>query len=108
MKKILGTIGLIGVLVLGKGAVWADGSVTVYNAGGSVIGSYTTIQEGVDVCPVGGTVSVAAGIYAEAIYINKRIALIGVETPTINPPNDGNAVTFDGTSTNGQEYPGLR
>ncbi|MFH1098057.1 MAG: right-handed parallel beta-helix repeat-containing protein, partial [Candidatus Desantisbacteria bacterium] len=74
--------------------------VTVYNPDGSVA-NYTTIQAGVDACSVGGTVSVAVGTYTEEIYINKRIALVGVGSPTIDPPANGNAVTFDGTSTNG-------
>ncbi len=53
------------------------GSVTVWNTLGNFIGTYTTIQAGIDACPEGGTVSVGAGTYTEAIFINKRIALVG-------------------------------
>ncbi|MFH0774747.1 MAG: right-handed parallel beta-helix repeat-containing protein [bacterium] len=55
------------------------GSVTVYPGGAT----YPTIQAGVDACPVGGTVSASAGTYPEAVYIDKRIALVGQGTPTI-------------------------
>jgi len=78
------------------------GSVTVYDANGGFVGTYTTIQAGVNACPVGGTVSALAGTYNEAVYINKKITLIGVGTPTITASGlvETNTVTFDGTSTN--------
>ncbi|MFH1562367.1 MAG: PEGA domain-containing protein [Nitrospirota bacterium] len=81
----------------------SNGSVTVYDADGGFVGTYTTIQAGVDACPVGGTVSALAETYNEAVYINKKIALIGVGTPTITAAGlgDTNTVTFDGTSTDG-------
>ncbi|MEK7812977.1 MAG: hypothetical protein AAB296_04385, partial [Candidatus Desantisbacteria bacterium] len=53
------------------------GSVTVYNADGSFLRTYLTIQAGINACPNGGTVSASAGIYTEVVNINKRIALIG-------------------------------
>ncbi len=76
--------------------------VIVYNSLGEIIGTYTTIQAGVNACPVDGTVSVSAGTYNEAVYINKRIALIGVGTPTITAQgfSEINTVTFDGITTN--------
>lgn len=85
-------------------------TVMVYNPDGKAVAKkYKTIQEGVDVCLAGGTVSVSAETYMEAVYINKGIALVGVGTPTIDPPSwslfeknkqtKGNAVTFKGTST---------
>ena len=51
MKKFFAFIGVIGILVLGMGfgaRVEADGSVTVYNAFGSILGSCPTIGEGID------------------------------------------------------------
>ncbi|MBU1600227.1 right-handed parallel beta-helix repeat-containing protein, partial [bacterium] len=86
------------------------GSVTVYNASGGFVGTYTTIQAGVNACPVDGTVSVAPGTYTEAVYINKGIALIGVGTPTITASGLGNTntVTFDGDATNSASISGFR
>ena len=67
---------------------------------------FTTIQAGVNACPVGGTVSVSAGTYNEAVYVNKGIALVGIGTPTIDPPS-GNGVTFDGNATNNASISGF-
>jgi len=80
MKRLfLGVVlGMIGI-----GSVYGNGSVTVYSPAGTVTGTYTFIQEGVNACLDGGTVSVSAGTYIEAVYINKGIALVGVGTPTI-------------------------
>ncbi|MBU1706022.1 right-handed parallel beta-helix repeat-containing protein, partial [Patescibacteria group bacterium] len=78
------------------------GSVTVCNSYGTITGIYTTIQAGVNACPVGGTVSASAGTYPEAVYVSKGIALVGVGTPTIDASELGetNTVTFDGIATN--------
>jgi len=86
------------------------GTVTVYNALGGFVGTYTTIQAGVNNCPVGGTVSVAAGTYTEAVSINKRITLIGKGTPTITAGGLGytNTVTFDGNDTDNASISGFR
>jgi hypothetical protein len=40
---------------------YGTGSVTVYSPAGTVIGTYATIQAGVDNCEAGGTVLVGAG-----------------------------------------------
>ncbi|MEW6482402.1 MAG: right-handed parallel beta-helix repeat-containing protein, partial [bacterium] len=73
-------------------------SVVVYNPEGEIIGIYPTIQDGIDVCPIGGTVSPTLDAYIEAIYINKRIALIGKGTTTISSSELGekNTLTFEG------------
>ncbi|MDI6752093.1 MAG: clostripain-related cysteine peptidase, partial [bacterium] len=78
------------------------GVVTVYNSSGDLMGTYATIQEGINNCPLGGTVSAAAGTYTEAIYIDKGIALIGIGTPTIDAIglSGTNTVTFDRDGTN--------
>ncbi|MFH1961832.1 MAG: right-handed parallel beta-helix repeat-containing protein [bacterium] len=55
--------------------------------------------------------SVAAGTYTEAVYINKRIVLIGVGTPTIDVSTlagDENAVTFDGSGADNAVISGFR
>jgi parallel beta-helix repeat protein len=49
-----------------------------------------------------------AGTYDEGIYINKGIALIGIGTPTIDPPLDGNVVTFDGDGADNGTIFGFR
>ncbi|MFH1562226.1 MAG: NosD domain-containing protein [Nitrospirota bacterium] len=86
---------------------WSDlgfcNEVTVYPGGAT----YTTIQAGINACPVDGTVSVSAGIYTEAVTINKRIAIIGVGTPTIDPPSNGSAVTFDGNGADNASISGF-
>ena len=60
LKRVLG-FGMVLGMVFGAGAGYGAGSVTVYNPGGSIQGSYTTIQAGIVACPTGGTVSVSAG-----------------------------------------------
>ncbi|MEK7812821.1 MAG: right-handed parallel beta-helix repeat-containing protein, partial [Candidatus Desantisbacteria bacterium] len=84
------------------------GSITVQNATGTTIGTYSTIQEGVDACPVGGTVSATAGIYAEFVNISKKIYIVGIGTPTIDPPSDGNAIIFSTNSADGAFISGFR
>ncbi len=56
MKKILGLL-ILGIVFSHE--VWAQ-SVIVYNASGSIVGTYDTVQAGVNACPIGGTVSVSA------------------------------------------------
>ncbi|MFH0774619.1 MAG: hypothetical protein V2A53_03880 [bacterium] len=46
-------------------------------------------------------------IYTEAVYVNKRIALVGVETPTIIAGGFGNTVTFEGNTTNNASISGF-
>lgn len=97
MKKILGFVGVLGMMGIGSVA-YGVGSVTVYNANGSVNCATDTIQWGVNACPVGGTVSVSAGRYNEAVYINKEIALVGAgsnsTTITVSGLGDTKIVTF--------------
>ncbi len=73
---------------------------------------YNTIQEGITGCFEGGTVSVDAGTYTEAVYINKQIALVGTGSDKtiidITNLGDTNAVTFDGTATNGASISGFK
>ncbi|MBI4777427.1 hypothetical protein HY792_00665 [Candidatus Desantisbacteria bacterium] len=52
-------------------------TVEVSDASGDLIGGYYTIQEGINACSNGGKVSVSAGTYMEAIYIDMQIALVG-------------------------------
>ncbi|MFH1962245.1 MAG: hypothetical protein ABIJ30_05120 [bacterium] len=87
MKRFLGIVGVLMVLGVGLSAsalAQVVPQVLVYNASGSSMGNYSTIQAGVDACPRGGTVSVFAGTYVEAVYIDKRIALVGVGMPVID------------------------
>ncbi|MFH1896805.1 MAG: right-handed parallel beta-helix repeat-containing protein [Candidatus Desantisbacteria bacterium] len=67
-----------------------------------------TIQAGINACPVGGTVSVSAGTYTDLVEINKRIALVGMGTPTIIPPLEGAVVFFSGDSADGAYISGFR
>lgn len=108
MKRFFGVVGILLVLVVlgnsfGLSAAMAA-NVEVYDASGSRVGGYSTIQEGINACPTGGKVSVSSGTYNEAIYINKRIALVGVGMPVIDASVLGtntstSTVTFDGLET---------
>ncbi|MEW6481997.1 MAG: NosD domain-containing protein [bacterium] len=81
------------------------GPVVIYDNLGNFIGTSSLIQKGINLCPTGGTVSVLAGTYSEAIYINKSISLIGTGanacTITATGLGNTNTVTFNGTSCNG-------
>ncbi len=79
------------------------------NSGTDINYPKRTISAGVDACPVDGMVSVSAGTYNEAVYINKGIALIGVGTPTITAQGLGhkNTVTLDGTNTDSASISGF-
>ncbi|MBI4777440.1 right-handed parallel beta-helix repeat-containing protein [Candidatus Desantisbacteria bacterium] len=103
MKRLLYVVGVL--MVLGVGWVGsAMAGVTVYNASGSSVGNYSTIQEGINACPAGGKVSVSAGTYMESIYIDRQIALVGVGMPVIDASGLGTntstaTVTFNGLET---------
>ncbi|MFH0774152.1 MAG: right-handed parallel beta-helix repeat-containing protein [bacterium] len=86
------------------------GSVTIFSPSGNITDVYPGIQDGVDNCLSGGTVSVSAGTYTETVYINKGIALIGIGTPTITAYGLGetSVVTFYGVSTNNASISGFR
>ncbi|MEW6606801.1 MAG: right-handed parallel beta-helix repeat-containing protein [bacterium] len=68
-------------------------------------GTYTTIQSAIDAAVNGDTIYVGSGTYNEAIYINKRISIIGaganVCTITAISLGNTNTVTFDGENANG-------
>ncbi len=63
--------------------------------------NYPTIQAAVNAAYDGDTIYVDPGTYTEAISIDKGIALVGIEMPTINPPSYKNAVTFNGNDADG-------
>ncbi|MEW6609006.1 MAG: lectin like domain-containing protein, partial [bacterium] len=79
--------------------------IEVYDTSGEFVGTYTTIQQGINACPNGGKVLVPTGVYNEAIYIKKRIALIGNGSNSTTIIASGlvstSTVTFDGSNANG-------
>mgnify|MGYP001558208943 FL=1 len=101
-KKFLSFWAILGIMACTASYIHAE--VTVNNAAGNFIGTYTTIQAGINACPTGGTVSVSAGTYTEAVYINKGIALIGAGTNSTIITTAGisnrSTVRYDGTATN--------
>ncbi len=82
MKKILG------LMVFVAGVCFGEGSVIVYNAGGGFVGTYTTIQEGINACLDGGTVSCKDGTYTGAS--NKNLTWFGkhITLQSENGPNN--------------------
>ena len=69
---------------------------------------YRTIQKGINVAASGDTVLVSAGTYTELISITKRVYVVGVGLPTIDPPSDGDAVTFSTNGADGASISGFR
>ncbi|MFH1096942.1 MAG: hypothetical protein V1749_05540 [Candidatus Desantisbacteria bacterium] len=59
MKRFLEVVGVLMGLVVGWNGLAVAG-VSAYNATGSSVGNYATIQAGVDACPAGGKVSVCS------------------------------------------------
>lgn len=104
MNKVLVLAFVLGLMP----ALALANEVVVYDTSGNLVGTYITIQQGIDACPIGGTVSVFAGTYTECVHIEKRIALVGVGTPTIDPQTSWNTVTFYGDSANGGIITGFR
>ncbi|MBU1261526.1 hypothetical protein KKG61_09670 [bacterium] len=96
LRKVL----VLGILGIGSLAGAAD----IY-----VPDDYATIQEAVNAANDGDTIYVSAGIYNEAVYVNKGIALVGVGTPTITASGlgDTNTVTFEGNATNNVSISGF-
>ncbi|MBI4777436.1 hypothetical protein HY792_00710 [Candidatus Desantisbacteria bacterium] len=98
MKRFLYVVGVLMVLgVLGNGfglTCAMAANVSVSNASGGSIGGYATIQEGINACPAGGKVSVSAGTYMEAIYIDRQIALVGVGMPVIDASGLGDKYKY--------------
>ncbi|MEK9150015.1 MAG: right-handed parallel beta-helix repeat-containing protein, partial [Candidatus Desantisbacteria bacterium] len=72
----------------------ATGSVTVHNASGGFVGTYTTIQAGVNACPIGGTVSIRGGTYTERVVPPNSGTITKFITIMAQP---GDVVTIDGT-----------
>jgi parallel beta-helix repeat protein len=111
MKKLLRIFGIWMFLVF----AWSNLSfaeVMVEDASGKSIGTYATIQAGIDVCPAGGKVSVSSGTYNEALLVKKGITLIGAgDTQTIISAqglNNKNTVTFVGAETVGAIIKGFK
>ncbi|MEW6607161.1 MAG: choice-of-anchor Q domain-containing protein [bacterium] len=110
-KKILcGCLLFLGT-VNGAARVEAIGSVTVYDNSGNFIGSYTTIQEGINACPNEGTVTIAGGIYTgtenkNLSWSNKHITVKsqnGPENCIIDCQNSGRGFNFGNSGQNSSD-----
>ncbi|MFH1097303.1 MAG: right-handed parallel beta-helix repeat-containing protein [Candidatus Desantisbacteria bacterium] len=79
---------------------------------GGTVGPKKTIQTGLNVYNIGGTVSVAAGTYTEAIYISKWISLVGAGATrtTIDASGVGAAstVNLEGNATDKAKIYGFK
>ena len=102
IHQVVGAVGCADIIYV-NGSTGSD-----TNDGLDTATAKKTISAGVEAVCSGGTVYVAAGTYTEAVYINKRIALIGQGTPTIKPPSSANGVTFSGAATDGALISGFR
>jgi len=87
------------------------GSVTVCNSEGNRIGTYSTIQKGINVCPNGGTVIAADGIYAGSgnkhlNWSRKHITVRSINGPDnciVDCQNSGRGFSFDNTGQNSSD-----
>ncbi|MEW6015685.1 MAG: right-handed parallel beta-helix repeat-containing protein [Candidatus Zixiibacteriota bacterium] len=71
------------------GVVWVDDDYTSggYNDGHTwLYDAFDQIQPAVNAVDAGGTVNVAAGLYAEQVIINKSVSIVGSGNPVLNPP----------------------
>jgi hypothetical protein len=76
------------------------GVVRVKEANLYVTTNSGSIQRGIYVASLGDTVNVAAGTYAEAVTVNKPVALTGAGAATINAPANGNNAVVTVTAPN--------
>ena len=65
--------------VLGTHSVMA---ATIYYVGGCKAASFATIQDAVDTVPIGSTIDVCPGTYAEQVTISKSLTLQGISYST--------------------------
>ncbi len=74
------------------------------NTGGYIFGynAFGKIQDGVSVVKVGGTVNVSAGLFDEAVVINRDMAVSGAGLDTVvkNSLTSGSTITVDGGNVN--------
>lgn len=75
---------LIVIMLVVVGFSSAKTAVQVFTPEGVIVGTFSTIQKGIDVCSKGETVIVGpGGTYMENVQVNKKIFLIGRDWPII-------------------------
>jgi hypothetical protein len=74
-----GTDSLSGVEKLQFGDVTLDlgQPVQLYDSGGTLVGTFDTIQQAIDAAAAGATISVAAGSYNEVLNVDKDVTIVG-------------------------------
>ncbi|MBC2775834.1 hypothetical protein H6M51_23515, partial [Rhizobium sp. AQ_MP] len=71
-------------------------NVLVFNAASQLVGTFATIQQGVNFADAGFTVEVREGTYNEAVVIGEGITLKGVGTVIVDGGEAGPAITVNG------------
>lgn len=74
------TLTSIETLVFDDATIDASGAVQVFDEGGNFVGSFDTIQEGVDASSDGFTLNLAAGEYDEVLTIDKEVTILGAQS----------------------------
>ncbi|WP_321341261.1 DUF5801 repeats-in-toxin domain-containing protein [Breoghania sp.] len=85
----------------GGGGVDVDltANVFVFDGSNNLIGTYATIQDGIDNADAGYTVEVHEGTYAENLSVSEGITLVGVGDVTVDGGTGGPALSLTGGPT---------
>jgi len=65
------------------GTIFVDAASTTPSPDGSLDRPWPTIQRAIDAAPVGATIAIGPGKYAETVRVNKRVALHGACPSTV-------------------------
>ena len=71
------TLTAIETIEFADATVALDGPVIALDEFGALIGTFATIQAGVNAAPDGGSVLVAAGTYVENVTVDKQLTILG-------------------------------
>ncbi len=92
--------GIEGIDFNGGGAeIDLTANVFVFDGSNNLIGTYATIQDGIDNADAGYTVEVHEGTYAENLSVSEGITLVGVGDVTVDGGTGGPALQLSGGGT---------
>ncbi|MFC7499035.1 beta strand repeat-containing protein [Enterovirga sp. GCM10030262] len=90
------TLANVEVLQFGDVTLDATQAVQLFDSGGNLVGTFDTIQEGIDAASDGYTIRANAGTYDEDLAIDKAITILGAdagEAGTARDASDGSSAT---------------